>query len=88
MEDLLKYVVGVLLTIIGAGGAVVVSYFKSIQRKYDKLEADNKDKDAKIKDKEENIQHLHNGFREEVKQEILEIKQDLKLIKKYLGGIK
>lgn len=81
MEDLLKIIVGVLGTIIVAGGSLVVSYFKSLQKKLEALETDKKEKEAKI-------QHLHNGFREEVNNRLINIEKQFDLIVKHLKGDK
>lgn len=77
MDSLRDIIITSLGTIITVGTGVIVAYFKHIHRKLDKLETDKKDKETQI-------QHLHNGFRDEVKNEIIEVKQEIKLIKQYL----
>jgi len=88
MEDLLKIIVGVLGTIIVAGGGVIVAYFNSLKKRLEGLTREKNDYKRKKDEKEEQIRFLHNGFRNEVmnhiktlKQNDTELKQDVKLIK-------
>lgn len=56
MDELRNILIGVLGTIIVAGGGVIVAYFNYLKKKLEALENDKKNKEAKI-------QELHNGFR-------------------------
>jgi len=81
MENIKEIIIGVLGAVIVAGGSALVAYFKSLQNKLGVLEAKNKEKEAKIN-------HLHNGFRDEVKAEITALKEQVSLIIQYLKGDK
>jgi hypothetical protein len=55
MEDLIKIICGVLGTIIVAGGAVIIAYFKMLQRRFE-------NKQEKVQAKHEvAIKELSNG---------------------------
>jgi len=93
MEDLLKLILGGLGTLFMAAIGLGVAYFKYVQRKFEQLETEKKEYKDKKEQKEVEIKHLYNGFREEVKQEIhkqqadiKELKQDVKLIKQFITG--
>jgi hypothetical protein len=69
MEDLLHVIVGVLSSIIVAGGALAVAYFRNFEKRLSEANASKKQKDLQI-------YSLQNGFRTEVYERLgeLEIK--------------
>ncbi len=97
MDDLRSYIIGALITIIGAGVPVIVAYFNSLKDRIEKLSKEKDDYKGKDSEKEEHIRVLNNGFRDRVidlntrvsniekSQEVL--KSDVKEIKEaILGG--
>lgn len=77
MEGLQNIIITALGTIIVAGVGVITAWFNYFKRKIDGLEKDKKEK-------EEDIQHLHNGFREEVNNRLCNLEEKISLIVNYL----
>lgn len=66
MDDLLKLIISVLSTIIVAGESTAVAYINSWKRRFDKEKKEKIEYKNKKEEKDLQIQHLHNGFRDEV----------------------
>lgn len=87
MEDLLKVIIGVLGTIIIAGGSVAVSYLNSWKRKFDEMKREKEEYKRKKEEKDRHITSLTNGFRDEVYDRLGKLEENSRKLDKVIEKV-
>lgn len=81
VAELLSVILGTLASVITAVGAYIIAW---LHRKTKRLETEKNEYKSKKEEKEIQLQQAHNGFRDEVVNEIKQLKNDVELIKKVI----